>query len=68
MLTPVASLEQAELLFTGHKQLFPSPQPTLLFQFPSIKATDFFPSLLGECGDPIFTPSNTGGDHVDNRT
>lgn len=55
--------EQAELLFIGHKQFFPciSPQPTLLFQPPSIKANDFFPSLMGECGDPIFTPRNTGG-------
>lgn len=50
-----------------------SLQPTLLFQSPSIKATGFFPSLLGECGDPIFTPSNSGGItsvmlHTCNRT
>lgn len=50
-----------------------SLQPTLLFQSPSIKATGFFPSLLGECGNPIFTPSNSGGItsvmlHTCNRT
>lgn len=32
---------------------------------PSNKPTDFLPSLLGECGDPILTPQPCWGDHVD---